>query len=233
MKNINNDHNPITKLEGRLHGTMEYFLKNETCKGKTILNIGCGFGWFELRALKKGAKKIVGIEITEADLKVARNKVKNKNVIFKVGSAIDLPFKANSFDCVVSWEVIEHIPKNTESLLFKEVSRVLQPKGKLFISTPSNHFLTTLLDPAWWLIGHRHYSVDQLRTLAGPFFRVHSSEFKGKWWAVLGLLNMYVAKWIFRRKPFLSTTFSNNVTKEYAEHDGFANLFAIFINEKQ
>jgi ubiquinone/menaquinone biosynthesis C-methylase UbiE len=232
MKNINNDHNPTTKLEGRLFGTMEYFLENEDCKGKVILNIGCGFGWFELHAIKKGAKKIVGIEITEEDLRVAKNKVKHKNVHFKVGSAIDLPFKDNSFDSVVSWEVIEHIPKNTEAQMFKEIARVLKPKGKLFISTPSNHLATTLLDPAWWLIGHRHYSVEKLQQLAGSNLRLASSELKGKWWTVFGLLNMYVAKWIFRRKPFFSETFSRHVTREYTQHDGFANVFMLFVNEK-
>lgn len=233
MKNINKDHNPTMKLEGRLLGTMEYYLENEDCKEKTILNIGCGFGWFELRAIKKGAKKVVGIEITEKDLEVAKSKVKNKHVEFKVGSAIDLPFKNNSFDSVVSWEVIEHIPKDTEELMFKEVSRVLKPKGKLFISTPSNHLITTILDPAWWLIGHRHYSVEKLQQLAGSRFKLLSSELKGKWWTVIGLLNMYVAKWVFRRKPFFTATFSNNVTREYREHDGFANVFTVFVNEKK
>ena len=49
-------------------------------------------------------------------------------------SAFALPFRDETFDCVVSSQVIEHIPR--EQVLFDEMWRVLRPGGMLIIGTP-------------------------------------------------------------------------------------------------
>jgi len=50
------------------------------------------------------------------------------------GSAFALPFKDQSFDCVISSQVIEHIPY--DEVLFSEMRRVLRPEGVLILGTP-------------------------------------------------------------------------------------------------
>jgi ubiquinone/menaquinone biosynthesis C-methylase UbiE len=50
------------------------------------------------------------------------------------GSAFALPFKAGSFDCLISSEVIEHIP--FDDSLFTEMRRVLRADGTLILGTP-------------------------------------------------------------------------------------------------
>lgn len=102
------------------------FVSNKDILNKIILDIGCGCGWFELYAIKKKCKKIFGIDVTEKDLKSARDNISDKRVSFKVDNAINLSFEDNLFDTVVSWDVIEHIPKNSEKLMFGEVGRVLK-----------------------------------------------------------------------------------------------------------
>ena len=49
-------------------------------------------------------------------------------------SAFALPFKDETFDCLVSSQVIEHIPR--AQVLFDEMWRVLRPGGMLIIGTP-------------------------------------------------------------------------------------------------
>jgi ubiquinone/menaquinone biosynthesis C-methylase UbiE len=49
-------------------------------------------------------------------------------------SAFALPFLDESFDCVISSQVIEHIAR--EPVLFDEMWRVLRPGGRLIIGTP-------------------------------------------------------------------------------------------------
>ncbi len=55
---------------------------------------------------------------------------------FLVAGAGDLPFPDGSFDTVVMWEVLEHIPPGTEPQAFAEIARVLRPGGRLHLSTP-------------------------------------------------------------------------------------------------
>ena len=58
------------------------------------------------------------------------------------------------------------IPKQTENKMFSEAYRVLKPGGHFYLSTPYRHFLSNLFDPAYWLIGHRHYSKEQIEHFA-------------------------------------------------------------------
>lgn len=164
MKNIL-DEKPNENLTGRLLASVQ-FVSDEDVKDKNALNVGCGFGWCELNFLSRGVKQMAGIEISEEDLKTARENVVNERVKFCLGSAIQIPFPDKSFDTVVSWEVIEHIPKNTENRMFTEVARVLRSGGVFYLSTPHASFFSNILDPAWWLIGHRHYSREQLALYA-------------------------------------------------------------------
>ena len=51
-----------------------------------------------------------------------------------VGSALDLPVPAQSFDTVVSTELLEHVPEPLRAL--REMYRVLKPGGHLILSAP-------------------------------------------------------------------------------------------------
>jgi len=225
MKNILNE-KPNTKLTGRLKFSVD-FVKDKNIKNKKVLDIGCGFGWFELNAVGRGTRQIAGIEISSEDLKTAKKNVKDKRVDFKIGGALKLPFKDNYFDTVVAWEVIEHIPKNTEEKMFKEIKRVLKKKGVFYLSTPYDSFLSKYSDPAWWLIGHRHYSKEWLINLGErDNFKVSETIINGGFWSLIDLLNMYIAKWIFRRKPFFESNMNRKVDDEYKlENRGFMGIF--------
>jgi ubiquinone/menaquinone biosynthesis C-methylase UbiE len=226
MKNIINE-----KPSLRLHGRTKYstqFILDESITQKNMLDIGCGYGWFELYALKNDCKRITGIEITVKDLFTAKNNIVSQKVNFQVGSGITLPFKNNSFDTVVSWEVLEHIPPKTELKMFKEVHRVLKVGGSFYMSTPHASVLSNIFDPAWWLIGHRHYSEKYILSFAKKSgFGIEGIVVKGKKWEILGVNNLYIAKWIFRRKPFFEHTVQQKHDKEY-QMPGYTTLFIHF-----
>lgn len=224
MKNILEE-KPSLDLKGRLLASVQ-FVDDEDVKDKRVLNIGCGFGWCELNFLSRGVKQMAGIEISEEDLKTARENIIDEKVKFSVGSAIKAPFPDQSFNTVVSWEVIEHIPKNTENRMFVEVNRVLQPGGTFYLSTPHASFFSNILDPAWWLIGHRHYSRRQLASYAKKNgFEVIDVKIKGRWWMLFSVLNMYISKWILRREPLFKDVFSQKDHEEYMAEDGFGDIF--------
>jgi len=232
MKNIIGE-KPTDVLHGRtLYCTR--FVTDDDIQNKQILDIGCGYGWLELNLFKRGAEHVTGIEISDMDLETARKHINCPTIDFQCGSAIDLPFEQNRFDTVVSWEVIEHIPRNTEQMMFHEVCRVLKMGGCFYMSTPYNCFTSNILDPAWWLIGHRHYSIKKLEVLASASgLTIEKLVLNGRWWEIIATNNLYISKWIFRRKPFLKQLIDRRQDAEYAAEDGFTNIFVKFRKHKQ
>ena len=229
MRNILNE-KPNNRLIGRIRFT-NGFVKQKDITNKKILDIGCGYGWFEIMALEKGGEEIVGIEISKEDLKSVKKHIHDKRTIFKVGSAIDIPSRENYFDTVVSWEVLEHIPQNTETNMFKEVNRVLRKGGVFYLSTPFNTFFSTVLDPAFWLTNHRHYSKEQLRLLGKTNgFEVQEMYVRGGWWTVINLWNMYISKWILRRRPLFEKYMLDQEDKQFLQKkNGFVGIFVKYI----
>lgn len=195
-------------------------------RGQDVLDIGCGYGWFELFSVSMGVDSITGIEVSERDLDTARSHLDLPNVHLDVASAISLPFADESFDTVVCWEVLEHIPPNTERQALQEICRVLRPDGRLYLSTPHASISARLFDPAWWLIGHRHYSIARLRQLAeSAGLSVDVLEVRGGRWLIASILDLYIAKWIFRRPPFFADYVNRKVDSEMARPDGSAGCF--------
>jgi len=230
MKNILSQ-TPGMQLSGRTLFTVKRFVNKRDVKNKIMLNIGCGYGWFENWAIASKVKHITGIEIDEPSLKSAKQ-LQSQHASFKVGSAIKIPFKDNSFDTVVSWEVLEHIPKNTENKMFAEVARVLKKGGTFYLSTPHQNFFYCIFDPAWWLIGHRHYTRERVESFAkNNGFKIEKFILRGGWWEIIFMLNLYIAKWIFRRQPFLEEAFKKNLNQEYSK-SGFATIFTKLSNKQ-
>lgn len=228
MKNILNE-TPDGDLTGRFLASVN-FVESGDIEGKEILDIGCGYGWCELNFLKRGAKHIIGAEVSEGDLLTIKKNITDERLSVAVASAIALPFPDESFDTVVSWEVIEHLPKGTEEKMFAEVHRVLKKGGVFYLSTPHQSFWATVLDPAWWLIGHRHYTKEHLgRYARKTSFTFEKVLIRGGWWNIFSILNMYFSKWLFRKWMLMSDMFVKKENAEYVSgKEGFTNIFSKF-----
>lgn len=125
---------------------------------KKVLNIGSWTGNYEY-LLGDIPKQSVGIDIDKRVIKVARDACPKSE--FFHASATSLPFKNSSFDVVTMWLVLEHLPTNSESVVFSEINRVLIKNGTLIFSTAGGSFISKLLDPGFFFVGHRHYSEDK------------------------------------------------------------------------
>ena len=84
------------------------------------------------------------------------------NVEFVQCAVPPLPFEDESFDCVVSFQVIEHIKRDKEFV--REVYRVLKPGGRFIVSTP-NKPMSLTRNP--WHV--REYTAEQFRALLSIF----------------------------------------------------------------
>lgn len=114
-------------------------------KGKDILEVGCGFGLRLILMTLMGAKKTVGIDISEEMIEGFRKLIKrfpNLNIETKKGDFLLTHYSSNSFDIVLLIEAISHI-RDTKLLLDK-VQEVLRPGGILFVRDGNNDlFLPT------------------------------------------------------------------------------------------
>src|SRR3989344_3079864 len=146
--------NPSTDIEPAETHIFNASLAKRYIQKKKVLDIGCWTGQLE-KLINQEAKELVGLEPDKDAVMVAKKAV--SGVSFFVGTAEKLPFKNRSFDTVIFFDVIEHIPAQTELKCLKEIYRVLKPKGILILSTGYKHPIGVLFDPAFWAFGHRHY----------------------------------------------------------------------------
>ncbi len=110
-----------------------YALVNDYIIGKKVLDIASGEGYGS-NLISKTAQHVIGVDIDKESIEKASIKYKKNNLVFKIGSAEDIPVETNSIDVVVSFETLEHHDKHLE--MFKEIKRILKPNGILIMSTP-------------------------------------------------------------------------------------------------
>jgi SAM-dependent methyltransferase len=168
-----------------------------------VLDIGCWTG-----ALAHALDGVVQCSYTGVDIEPAAQAVQAARAAMPdqrflvVPSVESLPFDSESFDIVVLTEVIEHVPAGREGPLLAELARVLRPGGSIILSTPYHNILTPL-DPAWFF-GHRHYSIDQVASLARACgLTMTDVEFSGGVWTALDTNLFYLYKHVLHR-PYVT-----------------------------
>jgi SAM-dependent methyltransferase len=100
-----------------------------------VLDAGCGGGGMPL-SLGEEVQQVVGIDpfnrFGDAGVRLARERGL-PNVHFALADGMALPFAPRSFDLVLSHAVIEHVAD--APLYLRECARVLEPGGRMYLST--------------------------------------------------------------------------------------------------
>ncbi len=130
----------------------------------TVLEIGTGTG-YGIRVVAPHTDRFITIDKHRpANLPELQRQA--ANVEFRTATVPPLPFDEAAFDCVISFQVIEHIEQDAEFV--REVHRVLRPGGKFIVTTP-NAPMSLTRNP--WHV--REYRAEELRALLqGPFAQV-------------------------------------------------------------
>ena len=77
--------------------------------GKTVLDLGCGFGENCIRYVDKGAKRVVGVDISEKMLAVAEAENAHENIKYLKMPMEDIGELREHFDVVVSSLAIQYV----------------------------------------------------------------------------------------------------------------------------
>jgi dolichol-phosphate mannosyltransferase len=119
-------HNSKIWLQRYWQRTRYNIILRFTPPNASICDIGCGSSHI-LAAMPQA----VGVDLRHDKLCFMRR----TNKMLVQGDGMCLPFDKDRFDCVISSEVIEHIP-NENGTHIDECTRVLKPGGILILGTP-------------------------------------------------------------------------------------------------
>jgi ubiquinone/menaquinone biosynthesis C-methylase UbiE len=132
-----------------------------------VIDLGCGTGRHVLE-LSKIPSNIIGADISRTDIRAGRylleimrrrNEVKAR-VHWLQTAGERLPFKDAAFDRVICTETLEHV--DDDSVLARELARVLKPGGILAISVPDE-----FSEKVFWKLSKNY------RTHAGGHVRIY------------------------------------------------------------
>ena len=105
-----------------------------------VLVDGCGIGTYAAR-LVAHAGQVVGLDIEVARVQEAEasQPAEARGVAYLGGAGEKLPFRENTFDLVLSHEVLEHVQDDRAAI--REIIRTLCPGGRLVLFCPNRGYL--------------------------------------------------------------------------------------------
>lgn len=133
---------------------IDRLLKAHLGPGSNVLEIGCGAGNLLLQAVVKDSFP-VALDLSMQALTFVRSRLQatasgpdapcSHACIQGIGELLPLP--ADSFDCIILSEVIEHLEQPENSI--REAARVLRPGGRLLVTTPNYRSLWPVME---WVV---------------------------------------------------------------------------------
>lgn len=89
--------------------TTDLLLKTRRFKGRSVLDMGCGDGFYTFRFWDKGQPaSMVGVDGAEKAIAIGNHKKGARPIQFEVGDAHHLPYPDNSFDLVLIQSILHH-----------------------------------------------------------------------------------------------------------------------------
>lgn len=143
-----------------------YAFARQLVAGLTVLDAACGEGYGSA-VLATTAKSVTGVDLSETAIAHARARYCDERLEFMVSDCLELPFADGEFDCIVSFETLEHLQDHQG--LMTEFRRVLKPGGFLLISSPDKAVYTDRLETANEFHVRELYR-DELEALLGTHF---------------------------------------------------------------
>lgn len=110
-----------------------YAFAAQLLAGLDVLDAACGEGYGAAIMAGK-ARSVTGIDLSARAISHARGRYTANNIEFHQADCCALEFEDDRFDCVVSFETIEHL--EDQAGMLAEFRRVLKPTGFLLISSP-------------------------------------------------------------------------------------------------
>lgn len=100
--------------------------------GRDVLDLGCGYGWHCAYAAKHGARSVLGLDLSEKMLAVARKDHAAPVIEYRQGAMEDADLADGSFDVVLSSLAFHYVADF--GALVRKIARWLRPGGDFVFS---------------------------------------------------------------------------------------------------
>ena len=102
---------------------------------RSVLDLGCGLGRHAIYFTKNGFK-VTAVDLSGDAVEITKKNMKEQKVDFlcKTADMMKLPFANDAFDRVFSYHVISHQDTKGVRQVIDEITRVLKPGGKVFLT---------------------------------------------------------------------------------------------------
>jgi len=150
---------------GNIENAIDYFLRFEIGRDKSILDIGTNRGSFPYGLHERGYRNVRGIDVRGDAIRHGQEQYPAIADRLSRYDGYPIPFAGESFDVVTMFDVIEHIPRVEEFLL--DVNRVLARGGVFVFQTPNIYVNSLWSTVVWRSLRWReeHCSLQSLRSL--------------------------------------------------------------------
>jgi len=130
--------NPLRRL---IHNPKAMFAEYVK-KGMTVMDIGCGMGYFTLglAELVGDEGRVIAIDLQQRMLDIMVKRVTKKGLAKRVIQHRAEPDSINNttqVDFILTFWMVHEVPD--PALFFKEVAAILKPSARLFYAEPSFH----------------------------------------------------------------------------------------------
>jgi cyclopropane fatty-acyl-phospholipid synthase-like methyltransferase len=98
--------------------------------GSTVLEVGCGPGT-DACELSAG-RRYIGVDLSSVQVSIAKRRV--PHATFVMGDFTSMAFRPASFDGVVAFYVVNHLPQEELAPTFERIFTWLRPDGRLMLS---------------------------------------------------------------------------------------------------
>jgi SAM-dependent methyltransferase len=128
-------------------------------RGRRVLDLGCGYGWFCRWARENGAAQVFGIDVSEKMLARARSE-KHDAIVYHRDDMETLTLSPDSYDLAYS-SLAFHYVENLDRL-WSQVYHSLVPGGR-FVFSVEHPIYTAPSEPGWASnsAGRKTWPVDQ------------------------------------------------------------------------
>lgn len=138
--------------------------------GARVLDVATGTGG-QARAFAHQAREVVGVDLSEAMLRVARRTNSAPNVHFRQADAARLPFADGSFDAACISFALHEMPAGVRDRVLNEMVRVIRPEAPILVvdyrlpSHPMVRWLVFHLERAYEGEPYAHFMATDLVAL--------------------------------------------------------------------